>query len=138
MGRGSRPTAEAGWLIAASPGVTGGSLVHMREGAMGNQGITSNQFKGLLIFAVLAVLSILLLPVILYIIPQNSAHPEITLTILMIAGVMLFVAVFLIAVGTFSTLGLADRAQAFGMPEGTIRAVLALMLVIILSIIGIF
>lgn len=64
--------------------------------------------------------------------------PEIVLTILLIAGVvaLLFALAGLLAV--LRAFGLATPNEALGLPPGSIRAVLALMLVLIFAIMSIF
>jgi hypothetical protein len=64
--------------------------------------------------------------------------PEIILTLLLIAGViaLLFALAGLLAV--LRTFGLATPNEALGLPPGSIRAVLALMLVLIFAIMSIF
>lgn len=64
--------------------------------------------------------------------------PEVTLPVLAIAGVLvLLVALALIAIA-YSSLDLTDRQQALGLPEGSVRAVIALSLIVLFAILGVF
>src|SRR5262245_35396647 len=86
------------------------------------------QFVGLLLCSAgLTLAGVLVLPLVLQLIPENRFQPEIALTLLIVSGVVVFIAAFLLGVAIFALFGLADRAQPFGMPEGTVRAVIALM-----------
>jgi len=71
-------------------------------------------------------------------IPEGRFTPAISLTILLLTGVVALIAVLVIAVAVFAALGLSNKTHAFGMPEGTIRAVIALGLVLIFSITSVF
>jgi hypothetical protein len=60
------------------------------------------------------------------------------LPLLLITGVMaLFATLALVAV-TFSVAGLSDKSQALGLPEGSVRAAIALSLIVIFAITAIF
>jgi hypothetical protein len=62
----------------------------------------------------------------------------IRLPVLVITGVMaLFATLALVAV-TFSVAGLTDRTQALGLPEGSVRAAIALSLIVIFAITSIY
>lgn len=64
--------------------------------------------------------------------------PEIALTVLLILGVGGLVIVLSYMTTIFSVLNLSERTQALGLPEGSIRAVIALSLILIFSIQAIF
>src|SRR5712691_102265 len=64
--------------------------------------------------------------------------PAIRLPVLVITGVMaLFATLALVAV-TFSVAGLTDPTQALGLPEGSVRAAIALSLIVIFAITSIY
>ena len=87
----------------------------------------------------LSILVILLCVLAGYILPKEfQSNPEIGLTILLSAGLVCFVTALTITVAVLATLGLTDPGRAFGMPEGTIRAVIALSLILIFSIMSVF
>jgi hypothetical protein len=64
--------------------------------------------------------------------------PEIALTILLISGVSALILVLSLVVAIFAGLNLSDRSQALGLPEGSIRAVIALSLILIFIISAVF
>jgi heme/copper-type cytochrome/quinol oxidase subunit 3 len=67
-----------------------------------------------------------------------SNDATINLPILVITGVMaLFATLALVAV-TFSVAGLSDETQALGLPEGSVRAAIALSLIVIFAITSIY
>jgi hypothetical protein len=61
-----------------------------------------------------------------------------SLPLLAIGGVILLVLLLIIATMIFSILGLADKGQALGLPEGSIRAVIALSLIVLFTIPSVF
>ena len=68
----------------------------------------------------------------------QSGDATIRLPILLITGVMaLFATLALVAV-TFSVAGLSDETQALGLPEGSVRAAIALSLIVIFAITSIY
>ena len=56
--------------------------------------------------------------------------PEIGLTILLIAGVSGLLVTLSLVVAIFAALNLSDSSQSLGLPEGSIRAVIALSLIL--------
>ncbi|HEX9944179.1 MAG TPA: hypothetical protein VGG03_19385 [Thermoanaerobaculia bacterium] len=69
---------------------------------------------------------------------KNRLGEEILLPLVAIAGVVcLLLAMTLVAL-IFARVGLADKAQALGLPEGSVRAVIALALVILFAIVSVF
>ena len=75
----------------------------------------------------------------LHIIPDMfKSCPEIALTILLSSGLISLIAILTITVSVLTALGLSDPERAFGMPDGTIRAVIALSLILIFSIMSIY
>ena len=62
----------------------------------------------------------------------------VSLTALALGGVLSLIAVLALVAATFSALKLTDPAQALGLPEGTIRAVIALSLIMIFVISALF
>lgn len=65
-------------------------------------------------------------------------RPEITLPILLVGGVLTVVLVLVIAVLLLSQCGLTDKSEALGLPPGSIRAVIALLLILIFGVTGLF
>jgi hypothetical protein len=76
--------------------------------------------------------------VLIVILQQLKVESFIMLPLLVIGGVLcLFIALGLTAV-IFATYGLDDKTQALALPEGSIRAVIALALIILLAILSIY
>jgi hypothetical protein len=63
---------------------------------------------------------------------------ETTLPILAIAGVVVLVLMLTIVTAVFWWLGLSNSTQALGLPEGSIRAVIALSLIVLFAILAIY
>ncbi|HLZ81608.1 MAG TPA: hypothetical protein VKP04_08250 [Ktedonobacteraceae bacterium] len=69
---------------------------------------------------------------------NNHATSEVVLGLVIIFGACtLLYMLYLIAFG-FSALNLDDKTQALGLPDGSIRALIALLLIVIWVIIGVF
>jgi hypothetical protein len=64
--------------------------------------------------------------------------PEITLTVLLVIGVVVLLVTLAALVSLLAAHDLADKNQALGLPEGTVRAVVALVLLLVFSILSIF
>lgn len=69
---------------------------------------------------------------------KASADPIIKLPLLVITGVMALFATLAVVAVTFSVAGLSDPTQALGLPEGSVRAAIALSLVVIFAIVSIY
>jgi hypothetical protein len=65
---------------------------------------------------------------------EKAFLPEIALTILLIAGVGGLLIVLSCMVAVFAALNLSQRTHSLGLPEGSVRAVIALSLILIFSI----
>jgi hypothetical protein len=63
---------------------------------------------------------------------------EVTLPVIIIAGLVVLVMVLGLLTFVFSVLKLSDSKEALGLPSGSIRAVIALMLLVIFAIVAIF
>jgi hypothetical protein len=61
-----------------------------------------------------------------------------SLPLIAIGGVMLLVLLLTVVAMIFSILGLANKDQAMGLPEGSIRAVIALSLIVLFAILSVF
>jgi hypothetical protein len=60
------------------------------------------------------------------------------LPLVAICGVVVLITMLTIVTMTFKSLGLENPGQAMGLPEGSIRAVLALSLVVLFAILAVF
>lgn len=64
--------------------------------------------------------------------------PELVLPILIISGVLVLLVTLALTAFVFATMDISDKTQALGLPEGSVRAVVALSLVILFPIVSIF
>ena len=68
----------------------------------------------------------------------KAGEQAIKLPLLMILGVMALLATLALVAVAFSVADLSDETQALGLPEGSVRAVIALSLIVILAIFSIY
>jgi hypothetical protein len=69
---------------------------------------------------------------------SDGMRAEAQLPLIAIMGVATMLAVLTLMALAFSSYNLADRGQALGLPEGSVRAVIALSLIIIFAVVSIF
>lgn len=69
---------------------------------------------------------------------ENHFMPEIVLPMVMIGGVILLLVAFAILAAIFSAVGLSSKDNALGLPEGSVRAVIAVGLILIFAITSVF
>jgi hypothetical protein len=69
---------------------------------------------------------------------EFRAPPEIVLTLVLIMGVIALVAALGSLLALHRSFGLATGTEALGLPPGSIRAILALMLVLVFAIMSVF
>jgi hypothetical protein len=69
---------------------------------------------------------------------SEQFRPEVVLPLLVVAGVISFLLALLAGVAFLAVFHLTDYKQALGLPDGSIRAVLALCLVLIFAIVSIY
>ena len=68
----------------------------------------------------------------------GKGHDEIYLPAIIITGVVLLLIVLGLLTFSFSVLDLANRDEPLGLPSGSVRAVIALMLLVVFAIVAIF
>jgi hypothetical protein len=68
-------------------------------------------------------------------IPTQGIGP---LPLLAIGGVLVLILMLTVVAIIFSILGLTNKEQAMGLPEGSIRAVIALSLIVLFAILSVF
>ena len=68
----------------------------------------------------------------------KDAGPEMKLPLLVIAGVVMLLLTLALVAVAYSLLDLSNRDQALALPEGSVRAVIALMLLVIFAIVAIY
>jgi hypothetical protein len=93
-------------------------------------------FGGLLVGFLLVVLLIAVVPSSL--LSKATFGPEVKLPLLAIIGVISLLASLTFVSVAFSMLNLSDKAQALALPEGSVRAVIALSLIVIFAITSVF
>jgi hypothetical protein len=64
--------------------------------------------------------------------------PELQLPLVVIVGVVVLLVTLALVAVSFSALSLSDKAQALALPEGSVRAVIALMLLVVFAIVAIY
>jgi len=69
---------------------------------------------------------------------HNDVDTSLSLPILTILGVTLLLATLAIVSIAFGSFGLSDKTQALALPEGSVRSVIALSLVVIFAILAVF
>jgi hypothetical protein len=84
--------------------------------------------------------AMLLLAVPAYLLPEfaNSDKSEIAMALVIVIALATLMILLFIVSSSFSFLGLSDSKQALGLPEGSIRAVIALVLILIFIIFGLY
>ena len=70
--------------------------------------------------------------------PHSWTRPEIILSVILILGVIALVITLAFTSAIFNSLGLSDPTQSLGLPEGSVRAVIALSLILIFMISAVF
>ncbi len=68
----------------------------------------------------------------------KGAGPELKLPLIVIVGVVVLLVTLALVAVTFSILNLSDKGQALALPEGSVRAVIALMLLVVFAIVAIY
>jgi len=68
----------------------------------------------------------------------SNLGAEVKLPLLAIAGVVLLLLVLAVVSVAFGASGLSDKTQALALPEGSVRAVIALALVVLFAILSVF
>jgi hypothetical protein len=88
------------------------------------------------LFAILLLLAILLLAA--WLLTQLGSATWVSLPVLAILGMLLLLIILAAVSVTFGHFGLSDKSQALALPQGSIRAVIALSLVVIFAILTVF
>lgn len=68
----------------------------------------------------------------------SAANTAIGLPLIVIVGVIVLLIVISLVTFVFSVLGLASNNQALGLPDGSVRSIIALMLLVLFSIVAIY
>jgi hypothetical protein len=116
------------------------------------QNASENSFWFGLGYSIAAALTAILIPLLLWAgllgikhwLPSTETYadsltgPSVMVTLVVIASVIGLLAVLMMTALAFSSVNLADPAQALGLPEGSVRAVIALSLIVIFVIVIVF
>lgn len=68
----------------------------------------------------------------------GKGPPEVMLPLLIISGVMMLLVTLALTAFVFSGVDLTDKTQALGLPEGSVRSVIALSLVLLFAILAVY
>ena len=68
----------------------------------------------------------------------HLAQPAIALPIVLVAGLIALVVALGVLVGTFAIFGLSNPKASFGLPEGTMQAVIAMMIILIFAVTSLY
>lgn len=91
--------------------------------------------------ASIAVLCLVILSIFYIISPgiyYSQSMPAVLLTLIVVSGVAGLIAVLAIVSVVLSALGLSDPKEALGLPKGSVRALIALSLILIFSIVSLY
>jgi hypothetical protein len=69
---------------------------------------------------------------------EKNGGPEVLLPLLAIGGILALLVVLAIVSVFFQTIGLSNKEQALALPEGSVRAVIALSLIVLFAILSIY
>jgi flagellar biogenesis protein FliO len=69
---------------------------------------------------------------------DSSPGPEIQMGLVVVGAITSLMTILFILAAGFSSIGLADEKQPLGLPEGSIRAMIALVLIMVFIIFGIY
>lgn len=69
---------------------------------------------------------------------SGKGPPEFMLPLLIISGVMMLLVTLALTAFVFSGVELTDKTQALGLPEGSVRSVIALSLVLLFAILAVY
>lgn len=69
---------------------------------------------------------------------SGKGPPEFMLPLLIISGVMMLLVTLALTAFVFSGVDLTDKSQALGLPEGSVRSVIALSLVLLFAILAVY
>ena len=100
-------------------------------------GVPAASWKVLAIAGVMVVLAVGAAVVALNFIPQSYVNATSTIVILLVGGVVSVMLLLYLGAVILGSLGVGSRRQALGMPEGSIRALIAVSLILMFAIIGV-
>jgi hypothetical protein len=90
---------------------------------------------GLILFVALPAIAVVVSAEIL---SEEDFRPEVMLPATLLIGLISLIGVLTLLVAVFSRLELTSREGALGLPDGTIQAIIALALILIFAIVGVY
>jgi hypothetical protein len=69
---------------------------------------------------------------------RNKTGPEVALSLQFVATVILLILIICVLVIVYQRLGLVDKRRAMGLPDGSIRAIIALLLIVLFFLAAVF
>lgn len=97
-----------------------------------------NKYGAAILTAVAALVAVILLCVVFWGLKTLVPLGERALPLIAIGGVVVLILLLTAVATMFSILNLTNRDQAMGLPEGSIRAVIALSLIVLFAILSVF
>lgn len=97
-----------------------------------------NKYGAAILTAVAALVAVILLYIVFSGLKELVPLGERALPLVAIGGVVVLILMLTAVATMFSILGLTNKDQAMGLPEGSIRAVIALSLIVLFAILSIF
>lgn len=94
---------------------------------------------GLIAFVLITFLILIAIGWLIYwCVVKTNANDEIQMALIIVGGIATLMTILFVLAAGFSAMGLADNRQALALPEGSIRAMIALVLIMIFIIFGIY
>ena len=97
-----------------------------------------NKYGAAILTAIAALVAVILLCIVFWGLKDLVPLGERALPLVAIGGVVVLILLLTAVATMFSILGLTNKTQAMGLPEGSIRAVIALSLIVLFAILSIF
>jgi hypothetical protein len=69
---------------------------------------------------------------------SNASNATVGLPLIVIVGVIVLLIVIALVTFTFSVLGLTSKKEALGLPDGSVRSIIALMLLVLFAILSLY
>ena len=91
-----------------------------------------------LVSAVVVLFVLVVSALFVYLGSKDQLGGELLLPLLAIAGIVCLLLTLILAAIVFAKVGLADKTQALALPEGSVRAVIALGLLVIFAIVSVY
>ena len=126
-----------GVIGLALGGIVAGYLCHKRGGGGGAHDARFGPIGLGGLTLLLIALSVVALLLVYHVGSATGVTDELQMSLVIVAAIVVFMSVLFLVAAGFSVMGLTDPRQALGLPEGSIRSVIALLLIMIFIIFGI-